>query len=112
MTTSHRFSQGGLADQKLVQENVVFSGTGGISENNRSQGFRPAFYDLKTKRLYLSRFTDGRPAPMHLIDGLPQEFVGFGGSSRIDVAIKQSVISGFERYGKFYTREEAAAAVE
>jgi hypothetical protein len=96
----------------LLEENRVFSGTGGVSANNRSQGFRPAFYDFETERIYLSRFADGRPAPMHLIGGLPPEVVNPGRSSDIGTAIKQSLISGFERLGKFYTREEAAAAVE
>ena len=49
----------------LRQENAVHAKTGGRSEENASLGFRPAFYDFATQKIYLSRFPDGRLAPCH-----------------------------------------------
>lgn len=97
-----------LTEQELRLETISFAGTGGISTNSRSNGFRPAFLDTHTQVFYLSRFLDGRPAPLHLLDGLPDDVVlSRGPSGRIE-AVKPSVISGFVRDGEFYTRDEAA----
>jgi hypothetical protein len=73
-------------------------------------GFRPAFLDVATLTIYPSRFADGRAAPIHLLDGLPDEVVTDRLASGRVVAAKASVISGFERGGFFYTREAAARA--
>jgi hypothetical protein len=95
----------------LRQENLVFRGTGGISEENQGVGFRPAFLDADTGVVYPSRFANGQPAPFHLVDGLPEELVlARHGTGRI-AAVKPSVISGFVRHERFYTREQAARAV-
>jgi len=80
-----------------------------VSENNRSQGFQPAFIDRDTETVHLSHFPDGRPAPCHLLDGLPAELVlGRNRQGRV-TRVKSSVVSGFVRDGRFYTRDEAAA---
>jgi hypothetical protein len=62
-------------------------------------GFRPAFFDYATFAIYLSRYHDGRLAPMHRLDGLPD-----------GVACRPSLLAGFERKGFFYTRAAAARA--
>ena len=59
-----------LNEKVLKRENVVHDGTGGRSQANSGLGFRPAFYDFATQRIYPSRFADGRLAPFHLLDGL------------------------------------------
>lgn len=97
--------------ETLETENLVFWGTGGRSEENRSVGFRPAFMDTQSNRIYPSRFADGRPAPFHLLDGLPDELVVSRDMSGRVAAIKSSVVSGFMRMGRFFTREQAAAEV-
>ena len=84
---------------RLVQENYQYIDTGGISENNRSQGFVPAFLDSNTGNIYRSRFANGLPAPIHMLSGLPH-------------TIKNSVVSGFLLEKTFYTREEAAATLK
>ena len=100
-----------LSSQALAQQNHVFQGTGGVSRGNREQGFRPAFLDQSTGTRYLSRFADGRIAPLHVLDGLPDELVvERDGSGHIKTA-KACVIAGFLRGGLFYTRERAAKAV-
>ena len=99
----------GLTEQSLEHENLRHRGTAGVSAGNRSLGFQPGFVDRETRAIYLSRFADGRPAPCHVLDGLPRELV----LSRRDcgrvAAVKSSLVSGFVRDGRFYTREEAAA---
>lgn len=63
--------------------------------------FRPAFLDYTTCTIYMSRFSDGRLAPIHLLDGVPQH-----------VVTKGTLIAGFERGGFFYTRRMVAKACE
>lgn len=100
-----------LSQATLERENRRFRGTGGRSEENREQGFRPAFLDADTQTIYASRFSDGRPAPFHLLEGLPDEIVLTRHPSGRVATIKASVTSGFVRQGRFYTREEAAQCV-
>ena len=64
-----------FSKETLAQENRQYANTGGVSAINRSQRFIPAFYDTATGRAYRSRFADGRPAPIHLLDGLPESLV-------------------------------------
>jgi hypothetical protein len=96
--------------QLLKQENVAHAGTGGRSDGNCGLGFHPAFLDTATFAIYLSRFADGRPAPFHMLDGLPDEVVLVRSTSGRVVAAKATLISGFERNGFFYTRTAAARA--
>lgn len=97
-----------LTNKALHQQNLAFQGTNGVSTNNRSQGFLPAFLDTTTDFIYLARFTDGRPAPIHLLDGLPPELTLSRDAAGKCIAVKASVIAGFVRDGLFYTREQAA----
>jgi hypothetical protein len=100
-----------LTTMVLQQENDRFAGTGGRSEVNRDLGFRPAFFDCATCTVYLSRYRDGRIAPLHLLDGLPDDVVLVRAQCGRVVVVKSSLISGFERNGFFYTRAAAARAV-
>lgn len=96
--------------QLLKQENADYAGTGGRSQGNAGLGFHPAFLDTATFAIYLSRYADGRPAPFHLLDGLPDEVVLVRSSAGRVVAAKGTLVSGFERNGFFYTRAAAARA--
>lgn len=100
-----------LAKQRLIEENARFVGTAGVSAGNSDQGFRPAFCDMQTHRIYESRFADGRAAPFHMIDGLPAEVVEGRDAGGHVTRIKAALVSGFVRMGCFFTREEANAAV-
>lgn len=100
-----------LTDAVLGNENRVYFGTGGRSQENRSHGFRPAFMDTQTRAVYASCFADGRPAPFHLLDGLPDEVVIDRHPCGRVVAVKESVVSGFLLDGRFLTRNEAAERV-
>ena len=102
--TSHQLSTG-----VLYVENLAYAGSGGVSRANRSSGFVPAFLDAITGQAYRSRFADGSPAPFHLLEGLPASvLVGSGDNIRA----RESLVSGFLRDGEFYTRAQAANAVQ
>jgi hypothetical protein len=112
--SSDRFpSQGmrsiGLTAKVLRQQNRVFRGTGGVSVENRAQGFAPAFLDTQTGVVYRARFADGQPAPMHLLEGLPAALVVERDAGGRATAIRPSVMAGFVRGTRFFTREQAAA---
>jgi hypothetical protein len=49
-------------------------------------------------------------APIHLLCGLPAEWVVSRDAAGGVSAVKPSIVAGFLRDGRFYTREEAARA--
>lgn len=100
-----------LSSSVLEKQNQQFKGSGGRSEENRGLGFRPAFMDTETLAIYASCFADGRPAPFHLIDGLPDELIAERSASGRVAVLKASVVSGFVREDHFYSRDEAAQCV-
>ena len=53
-----------MNEQRLEEENLAHMGTGGRSQENSDAGFRAAFFDYASQKLYLSRFKDGRIATM------------------------------------------------
>lgn len=81
----------------------------GVDDGEQQRALQPAFRDTSTGIIYPSCFTDGRPAPMHILDGLPSSAVLARSPDGRVVAVKQSVEAGFSRGGRFYTREEAVA---
>lgn len=99
-----------MSEAALRRENLTHAGSGGRSEENAGLGFRPAFLDFATQRIYPSRFADGRPAPFHLLDGLPAEVVMDRAATGRVIAAKATLVSGFVRKGFFYTRSAAARA--
>jgi len=101
---------GELTLAALLEQNELFRGSGGVSEGNRALGFRPAFYDMDTGEVHPSRFANGLEAPMHLLDGLPDDLVVARLESGRVTAVKPGVVAGFLRQGHFFTREQAALA--
>jgi hypothetical protein len=99
-----------MSEELLKKENEIHTGTRGRSSENRDLGFRPAFLDFETQVIYPSRFADGRPAPIHVLDGLPDEVIVDRTPSGRVVHAKASLISGFVRNGFFFTRTAAAKA--
>jgi hypothetical protein len=100
-----------LSDEMLGRENRQFTGSGGLSEQNRAYGFIPAFYNTQSRKAMASCFANGTPAHIHVLEGLPQEWVVQRDTFGRVVAAKDSVIAGFLYQGEFYTREQAALAV-
>jgi hypothetical protein len=100
------------AGPHLGLERRKYQGTGGLSENNGSLGFWPAFMEQSTHCIHLSRTADGQPAPYHCLAGLPESLILARDEQGRVTAVCSDLVSGFVRDGKFYTRAEAAASVE
>jgi hypothetical protein len=92
--------------QTLRNENIVYLQTGGRSQENC---FTPAFLDSDTDEVFLSRFANGKLAPLHIFDGLPSYCIVQRDADGHVSAVRASIISGFVKAGHFYTRDEAAA---
>jgi hypothetical protein len=107
----HRVVKRMFTEASLQRENLAFSGTPGVSHENRDNGFIPAFCDSETGRVEISRFVNGQPASLHVIEGLPDSWVVERDADSRATAIKHSVIAGFIYKGCFYTRTQAAEAV-
>ena len=56
----------------------------------------------------VSRFANGAPAPVHVLDGLPDAWVSHRDAQGRVVRARCSVIAGFLLGEQFYTREQAA----
>ena len=98
--------------KRIADENAVYLGSGGRSQENAGLGFAPAFFDYATCTVYRSRFADGSDAPFHSLDGLPDAVVTHRAPTGRVIAAKPTLVSGFVRNGFFYTRANAARAVE
>jgi hypothetical protein len=109
LTTSEEQPVGRLFTKlSLEKENLAYCGTPGVSRENFGNGFRPAFCDSESARVEISRFQNGQPAPIHLIEGLPECWIVERDANSKATAIKHTVIAGFVRNSCFYTRSQAA----
>ena len=100
-----------MNQERLAQNLPATTGDGGPCPRTRPFGFRPAFFDFATCCLYLSRFANGQPAPIHLLEGLPEEAVALRSPCGRVLAARATLILGFERDGYFFTRTAAARAM-
>jgi hypothetical protein len=94
--------------ETLRVESERFHGSGATSQESRGFGFSPAFLDSASGRVHPSRFADGSLAPIHVLDGLPNELIANRNAHGGVIAVWDFVISGFIRGHQFYTREEVA----
>ncbi|MCK8516142.1 hypothetical protein M0534_07365 [Methylonatrum kenyense] len=99
-----------LTKQRLERENLAYRFTGGVSQENRGFGFRPAFRDTDDRSVYLSLRACGSPAPFHCLEGLPSNLIVGRDAAGVPI-LKPSLEAGFVRDGVFYTRDEAAASM-
>ncbi len=95
----------------LQRQRRRYRGSAGISQMNQGHGFRAAFRDAETGIIYGSCYADGRPAAVHLLDGLPESLVLARAVDGRVAVVKKAVVAGFVRNGRFYTREEAVRSV-
>ncbi len=102
--------RGALTETSLQNENVLYAQTRGISENNGLCGFRPGYLNLASGEVLPSCFASGAPAPVHLLEGLPESWVLERDSDGRVVSTRPGIIAGFILDGRFYTREEAIKA--
>jgi hypothetical protein len=97
-----------LSPQVLQEQNRTFEGTMGVSAQSSVLGFVPAFKNIRTGETRLSMTKDGSCSPVHILDGLPDEWVAKRDGNGHVVTVKDSVVAGFISNGCFYTREELA----
>lgn len=101
----------GICDLDLEVQNKVFSGTGGVSSNNRTAGFVPAYCNHSTGEAVISVYADGSQAPVHVLEGLPEAWIAVRDAQGVVVRTHDSVEAGFMRDGCFFTRQAAAQAI-
>lgn len=97
-----------LSEAELKKQNQRFRGSKGISQNNREEGFVPAFHNRETGEVAMSCFANGLPAPVHMIEGLPKEWALELNAKGHPFRVSASVIAGFFRDGRFFTREQVS----
>lgn len=102
--------KGILSEQLLRDQNQEFADTAGVSAGNRSRAFVPAFQNTRNGECVVSRFADGSEAPVHVLDGLPKQWVTSVDEDGHVTAVDEAVVAGFLNSGRFYTREEAVKA--
>lgn len=79
----------------------------GEHETRRPEGFMAAFRNRSMRRVELSRFRNGDPAPYHVIDGLPRDWAKAVDEDGTVLALRPEVEAGYLYRGHFYTRREA-----
>lgn len=103
-----------LADSKYqnIRHNAPYttkSAVTGINNSNllNEQLCMPAFLNTENDTVRISRYQNGKPAPIHISTFLPQSWlIDKRVGSRVP-RIKDAVIPGFIIYGKFYSRSQA-----
>ncbi|WP_006788076.1 hypothetical protein [Thiorhodospira sibirica] len=71
-------------------------------------GFLPAFMDLHTQETHLSIHENGALASVHLLDALPDHWVIERDDRGRITALKEGIVAGFVRMGRFYSRSDLA----
>lgn len=97
-----------LTRETLKAQNQKLSHTAGVSRHNRTLGYLPGFLDQETGSVYPSCKADGSLAPIHTMDGLPENLITARSASGRVAAVKRTVIAGFIKENHFYTREQVA----
>ena len=109
---ARRMLRRGLCQCELDAQNGEFAGTAGVSQHNRAAGFVPAYCNHADGQVLASRFADGSPAPIHVLEGVPDHWVEHRDSDSGLVRLKPTIEAGFLRDGRFFSRAAAKAAVE
>lgn len=71
-----------------------------------SFGFLPAFRDTETGETHLSSNDDGSISPIHLLDRVPSHWVSECDDLGRIISLKDTIIAGFVRQGRFYGHAE------
>lgn len=96
----------------LAEENRRYATTAGVSERNRHAGFIPAYRDAHSGRVVASCYADGRPAPIHILEGLPADWVIKRDDAGRTQRVRDSIVAGFVLGSRFFTREEARSWIQ
>jgi len=78
-----------------------FSGKAVYTE--ASFGLMPAFMNVNTRETHLSSYRDGKPAVVHVLDGVPRAWIEAWGQDGRAISLKPGIVAGYMRAGRFYT---------
>jgi hypothetical protein len=112
LRAARRLLRRGLCQCELDTQNAEYAGTAGVSQHNRTAGFIPAYCNHADGQVVASRFADGRPAPIHVLEGVPDDWVEHRDTDSGSIRLKPTVEAGFIRDGRFFSRAAAKAVVE
>lgn len=94
-------------ENQNVEQGTQQRNNHGFNFTNRAHlGFLPAFQDRETGETHLSLNAKGAISPIHLLDGLPEEWVEERDSKGRARVVKASIVAGYMRDGRFYTSRE------
>ena len=99
-----------LTQESVQRESIEYAGTCGESATAKKSRFLPAFRNDSDGSVELARMPNGQPAAMHLISELPSSWACKLDDQGKVIELIEEIVAGFVRDGRFYTREEAAAA--
>jgi hypothetical protein len=108
MAPAYSDEHAGLSTRVLREQNSAFTGSAGVSGANRHAGFVPGYRNCLTGETRISCFADGTPAPVHVLEGLPREWVDQRDEQGRVIRTVAGIVAGFLRQGRFYTRAQAA----
>ena len=100
--------RGVLTQLSLNDENVLYGRTRQARSEDRLPGLVPGYRNQRTGELARSRYADGTPAPVHLLDGLPDHWIAERDADGRVIRARTDIEAGFLRSGRFYNRDEAA----
>ena len=95
-----------ISSTALEKQESTYRKISGMNMSDLCVGFIPAFRDMDTHETHLSVTQEGNISPIHLIEGLPLEWVTEWDIAGHAKTLKRSVIAGFFRGDQFFTLEQ------
>jgi len=95
-----------ISSTALEKQESTYRKISGMNMSDLCVGFIPAFRDIETQETHLSMTQEGCISPIHLIEGLPLDWVTEWDVAGHAKTLKRSVIAGFFRGDEFYTLEQ------
>ena len=100
-----RLVKPGYTLENLKEESTSFFQSGAVSEKC-SSFCKPCFLNKATGEIFLSQYPNGIACPFHNLNGLPEEVVLRRGNDGSVIEVLPTIISGFVKDNKFYSRDE------
>lgn len=95
-----------ISSVALEKQQATYQKLSGMNISDLCVGLIPAFRDLSTDETHLSLSSDGQVSPIHLVEGLPLEWVREWDMKGYPKSLKPGIVAGFFRGEKFYTLEQ------
>lgn len=102
--------RGVLSELSLREENALHAYTLGIGANRSELGVVPGYLNCVAGKRTIARFADGQGAPVHVLDGLPDDWIAERDCHGRPVRTHPGIVASFSHGGPFLTRDEAAEA--